>query len=193
MERLNRGSDFIETGLHAEWLESKWYALFVRSNQEKRVAQHLTHRQIEHFLPVFDSIHQWRDRKVRLSQPLFTGYVFVHIPLAERLKVLVIPNVVNLVGTRNTPSIISEEEITGIRHAMESGKVEPHPYRALGEGSWVVINAGAMIGMEGVLVRLQNSTRVLISLNSISQAFTVEVDTHSVELATKKMVLQHSH
>jgi transcription antitermination factor NusG len=176
----------------AGWLVPKWYVLFVRSNQEKRVAQHLTHRQIEHFLPVFDSIHQWRDRKVKLSQPLFTGYVFVRIPLVERLKVLVIPNVVNLVGTRNTPSIISDEEITGIRHAMEDGKVKPHPYRALKEGSWVVINAGAMVGMEGDLVRLQNNSRVLISLNSISRAFTVEVDSRSVELAPKKKVLQYA-
>ena len=176
----------------AALLMAKWYVLFVRSNQEKRVAQHLAHRQIEHFLPVFDSIHQWRDRKVKLSQPLFTGYVFVRISLVERLKVLVIPNVVNLVGTRNTPSTISDEEITGIRHAMANGKVEPHPYWPLKEGSWVVINAGAMVGMEGRLVRLQNNTRVLISLNSISRAFTVEVDSGSVELAPKKKVLQYA-
>ena len=192
MERLNRDSDFIEADLRDEWLESKWYVLFVRSNQEKRVAQHLSHRQIDYFLPVFDSIHQWRDRKVRLSQPLFTGYVFVHILLAERMKALVIPNVINLVGTRSAPSIISDEEITGIRHAMESGEVNPHPYRPFREGSWVIITAGAMVGMEGVLVRLQNSTRVLISLNSIARAFTVEVDCHSVELAPRKTVFQHA-
>jgi hypothetical protein len=53
----------------------------------------------------------------------------------------------------------------------------------------VVIKAGAMAGMEGVLMRMQNSTRVLVQLNSISRAFTVEVDSNWLEPLPSKSVL----
>ncbi len=185
MERSKK--DFPEAGLNTGGLEPKWYVLFVRSNQEKRVAMHLTDRAIEHFLPAFNSLRQWRDRKIKLLRPLFPGYVFVRLPLVERLKVLHVPNVVNLVGTRTAASVVPDKEIEWIRHATEHGKPEPHPYRALKVGSWVVIKAGAMAGMEGTLIRMQNHTRVLIGLSSISRAFTVEVDYRWLELGTHKV------
>jgi transcription antitermination factor NusG len=190
MDRRNIEKNLLEAGQQAAWLEPKWYVLFVRSNQEKRIAQHLNDRAIEYFLPVFETVRQWRDRKVKLLSPLFPGYVFVRLPLVKSLKVLMIPNVVNLVGTRTAPSVISDEEIEWIRRAMEHGKTEPHPY--LKVGSRVVINAGAMAGMEGILIRMQNSTRVLICLDSISRAFAVEMDSNWLELATPKPVFPHT-
>lgn len=179
---------FAEVGLRAEWLEPKWYVLFVRSNQEKCVVQHLSSRDVEHFLPTYTWLSQWRDRKVKLVKPLFPGYVFVRLLLADRLKALLVPNVLNLVGPKNAPSIVSDEEIEWIRRGVAHGKAEPHP--CLTAGAPVVIKAGVMAGMEGVLIRTQNSTRVLIQLNSISRAFTVEVDNTRVEPAIYKSVLQ---
>ena len=163
----------------SSWLDAKWYALFVRSNQEKRVAQHLKIRAVEHFLPVYESVRQWQDRKIKLLSPLFPGYVFIKLPFVERLKVLVVPNVVNIVGTSNMPSVIPDEEIEYIRRGMEGGNVQPHPYIKV--GSRVRIKAGAMAGMQGILVRVQNCIRVLVALDSISRAFTVAVDNDWLE------------
>jgi transcription antitermination factor NusG len=174
--------------LRAESLEAKWHVLFVRSNQEKRVVQHLVSRDVEHFLPTYSWVSQWRDRKVKLLKPIFPGYVFVRLLLADRLKVLLVPNVMNLVGTKNAPSIISDEEIEWIKRGVAHGKAEPHP--CLTAGDLVVIKAGAMAGIEGVLIRTQNSTRVLIQLNSISRAFTVEVDNTSIVPAIYKSVMR---
>jgi transcription antitermination factor NusG len=188
MEPMNIDSDRLGAGMQAEWLAPKWCVLFVRSNQEKRVAQHLSSRAIEHFLPAYESVRQWRDRKVKLLSPLFPGYVFVRLPLVDRPKALLVPNVVNLVGTRNVPAVISDEEIEWIRRGMAHGKAEPHPYLKAGDA--VMIKAGPMAGMEGILIRMQNSIRVLIQLNSISRAFAVEVDSNWVELAPPKTVLR---
>ena len=159
--------------------DPKWYALFVRSNQEKRVAQCLTGRNIEHFLPCCNSVRQWKDRRVKLELPLFPGYLFVRLPLVERMKALTVPHVVSLVGTRNCASVISEHEITWIRHAVEQGKAEPHEYLKIGER--VRITAGIMAGMEGILLRKGNSTRVVVSLDSISRSFVVEVEAAWIE------------
>jgi len=179
--------DNFSEAVQAGWLKPKWYVLFVRSNQEKRVSQHLEYRAIEHFLPVFESVRQWRDRKVKLHRPLFPGYVFVRLAMTERLKALVVPNVVDLVGTRNIPTPISDLEMDWIRRGVEHGKAQPHPY--LKVGSRVVINAGAMAGLEGILLRTQNSTRVLIGLGSISRAFVVEIESSWVEPAVTRQTL----
>ena len=89
---------------HADAQQPRWYVLFVRSNQEKRVADALGGRDVEHFLPCYKSVRQWKDRRVTLEIPLFPGYVFLRLSLAERAKALTVSNVVSLVGNRNQPS-----------------------------------------------------------------------------------------
>lgn len=157
----------------SDFQQPRWYALFVRSNQEKKVAEALRGREVECLLPCYQSVRQWKDRRMKLEIPLFSGYVFVHLPLVERLKALTVCNVVSLVGTRNQPSPISEEEIAWIKLGIEHGKVQPHPYLKLGER--VVVTEGVMRGMEGVLLERRNSARIVVALDSISRAFTVEI------------------
>ena len=60
--------------------EAYWYAAYTCPNHEKKVAEQLDRRSIEQLLPVYYSVRQWKDRKVRLARPLFPGYVFVRIP-----------------------------------------------------------------------------------------------------------------
>ncbi len=168
-----------ENSYPAKLEESKWYVLFVRSNQEKRVAGGLLEQRVEHFLPCYLSVRQWKDRRVKLEMPLFPGYVFVRLPLSERMKALTIPQVVSLVGAKSSPSVISDREIAGIRAGIEHGRAGPHQY--LEAGQRVVITDGVMAGMEGILLRMRNRTRVVISLHSISQAFVVEVDATCVQ------------
>ena len=50
-----------------EFFDPQWYVLFVRSNQEKRVARGLNERGIEHLLPCYSSLRHWKDRRVRLD------------------------------------------------------------------------------------------------------------------------------
>ena len=62
---------------------------------------------------------------------------------------------------------------------MEHGNAQPHPY--IKEGDRMVITSGVMIGMEGVLLRRQNGSRMIIALDSIGKAFLVEVDASSLK------------
>jgi transcription antitermination factor NusG len=168
---------------YIDFERSRWYVLFVRSNQEKRVADRLSGRAIEYFLPCYTSMRRWKDRRVELKMPLFPGYVFVRLPFLERMKVLTLPNVVSLVGTRNAPSVVSEDEIAFIRKGTEHGSAEPHD--CLEAGQRVVITAGAMAGMEGILLRRQNKARLIVVVESISRAFSVEIEADCVRPADR--------
>jgi transcription antitermination factor NusG len=151
-----------------------WFVLFVRANQEKKTAHRLASYDVEHFLPCYRSLRQWKDRRVTLDMPLFPGYIFVRIPLRERMKVLTLPNVVGLVGTKNSPSIVLPEEIDSIRRGIEFGNAIPHPLLTVGQR--VAISSGPLCGIHGILLRAQNSTRVVIAIEPIARGFAVDVD-----------------
>ena len=165
----------------------QWFVLFVRTNQERVTASRLDHLQIEHFLPCFRSLRQWKDRRVTLEVPLFPGYVFVHLPHAERMRVLTLPNVLYFVGSGSAPAVLSEEEIAWIGRGLQSGNATPH--ECLSEGQRVVVTAGALAGLKGFLVRKVNNTRVVVSLDSIGRAFAVEVDLQSVRALDSKPLI----
>jgi transcription antitermination factor NusG len=167
MNEYQLGSDLIAQ-------DPKWYVLFVRSNQEKRVAHSLGDRGVEHLLPCYRSRRRWKDRRVDLEMPLFPGYVFVRLQFTERMKALTVPNVVSLIGNKKAPSVVSDAEILWITQGLKQGTAGPHDY--LKEGQRVVITEGALSGLEGILVRLQNNMRVVVCLDSIQRAFMVDVD-----------------
>src|ERR1700692_1792555 len=62
---------------YIEYFEPHWYAAYTFANHEKGVAQQLERRSVECFLPLYESVRRWKDRRVRLCPPFFPGYVFV--------------------------------------------------------------------------------------------------------------------
>jgi transcription antitermination factor NusG len=157
----------------------QWFAVCTRSNHEKCAATHLEQRSIEHFLPTYESVRKWKDRRKRLQLPLFPGYIFVRIPLQERLRVLVTPGVVRLVGFDNRPAALPDGEIEALRSVLVHGvHSEPHPYLSVGRK--VRITRGALAGMEGVLMRKKGRVRLVLSIDLIRQSAMIEVDSADV-------------
>lgn len=157
----------------------RWFAAYTRSHHEKCVAEQLKARTVEHFLPLYETVRNWKDRRKRMELPLFPGYIFVRIPLHERLRVLVVPGVVRLVGFDNQPAALPDEEIEALHGVMGRGlRSEPHPYLTVGRR--VRIARGALAGMEGVLVRKKGRLRLVLSIDLIRQSAMIEVDSADV-------------
>src|ERR1700687_5371706 len=81
-----------------ESMAPHWYVAYTRANHEKRVTEQLLQRSVDHFLPLYESVRRWKDRRVTLQLPLFPGYVFVRLALCDRLKILQVPGVARLIG-----------------------------------------------------------------------------------------------
>ncbi|MGC1484001.1 MAG: UpxY family transcription antiterminator [Candidatus Acidiferrum sp.] len=169
------GSDELEA-----YIQPRWYAAYTCANHERRVADQFLERGVENFLPQYESVRKWKDRKVRLQMPLFPGYVFVHLPLQNRLNVLQVPGVAYLVGSAGRPVAVPEEEFARIRGLLRKGlRAEPHPYLATGRR--VKVRSGPLEGMAGIVVRRKNGNRLVISLELIQRAMAVDVDSADVE------------
>lgn len=115
-----------------------------------------------------------------LSLPLFPGYLFVNIPLVDRLQVLEIPQVVRLVGGQRLPAALPSEEIDLLRRGL-SGQVHAEPCRYLTNGCRVRVVNGPFEGMRGILVSRSRNSRLIISIEVITRSFAVEVDQHDLE------------
>jgi transcription antitermination factor NusG len=174
MSTLPRGS----VDSHAATVP-EWYAVYVVSKHEKRIAEHFRSRQIEHFLPLYEVRRKWKDgSKVTLQLPLFPSYVFVQTARSRRGSALEVPGVLSVVGKRDA-SRIPETYIQSLREGLRLGKVEPHPYLVAGET--VRVKTGVMAGMQGVLLRRKGSFRLVLTLDLIMKSVAVEVDIDDVE------------
>ena len=92
----------------------QWYALSTRSRHEKQVRDRLAAIGIEPLLPLAQTLSQWSDRKVWVTNPLFPGYCFARFSLVNRLPILQTPGVVRIVGFLN-PEPIPEEDMVAIQ------------------------------------------------------------------------------
>ncbi len=162
-------------GMGPEFFEPLWYAAYTSANHEKRVAQQLGQRSVEHFLPVYESERRWKDRRVRLQMPLFPGYVFVRMALRERVRVQQIPGVARLVGFGGMPKALPEEEIEVLRAGLALGiRAKPHPFLTIGRR--VRVSSGPLRGLEGIILRRKNRTRFILSFDLITRSVAVEID-----------------
>ena len=160
----------------------RWFAVYTTPRREKHVSEILAERQIETFLPLYQTNRQWKNsRPAVLDLPLFPTYVFARITSQARGTVLGMPGVLSIVGSPREPWPLPDLEIEALRSGLLERKIEPHPYLIVGER--VRIKTGVMTGVEGVLVRKKNNFRVVLSLDTIMWSVAVEVDADDIEPA----------
>lgn len=160
--------------------DASWYALYTRHQHEKMVDQVLTNKGFNTFLPLYATIHNWKDRTKALTLPLFPCYVFLKGGIDRRLHILTTPGIYGLVSSAGQPAVIPDTEIEAIRRVVESGiRVEAHPY--LKCGNWVRVKCGPLTGIEGILVRKKNISRLVLSVEILGTAAAIEVAAFQVE------------
>jgi len=160
--------------------DTSWWALYTRHQHEKTVADMLSTKGFEVFLPLYDSVRIWKDRKKTLSLPLFPCYVFVRGGLERKLQIVTTPGVHMILYHGEYVAKIQESEIESIRRVIDSPfRVEPHPFLKCGERVRIV--RGALEGVEGILTRKKNLFRLVLSVNMVAQSVAIEVSANDVE------------
>lgn len=152
-----------------------WYVAYTSAKHEKCVADQLSSRAVEYFLPLYEEVRRWKDRKMRLQLPLFPGYVFVRLALRDRLLALQVPGVVNLVGTNGTPTPLPQKDIDALRAGLRNGvRAEPHPYLAAGRR--VRVKSGPFAGLQGIVLRRKAGYRFVICVELIQRCVAVDIE-----------------
>lgn len=156
-----------------------WYAVWTRSRHEQRVLQQLEEKGISAFLPTIARWSRWKDRKKRINWPLFPGYCFARITPREVLAVLKCHGVVRLVSSQGKPAPIPDHEIESIRTLVAS-RLRFDPCPLIREGTLVEVTGGPLRGVVGRLARKGAHARLVLAVEPIGQAVSVEVDAADV-------------
>jgi transcription antitermination factor NusG len=170
----------VDPGPNEAASEFDWYAIWTRSRHEKLVRDQLEQKRLEVFLPTITKWSRWKDRKTQIEWPLFPGYCFVRLDGTNRLPILKCEGVVTIVGTEGHPSPIPAVEIDSIRRLIES-ELAFDPCPLIKEGMMVEVKAGPLKGVVGRLIRKGTRARLILSVDLIGQAVSVEVDAADVK------------
>jgi transcription antitermination factor NusG len=163
-------------------MEPQWFAIWTRSRHEKLVRDQLGKKSdVDVFLPTIGKWSRWKDRKKKIDWPLFPGYVFARFVADERVGILKVDGVVQIISNNGMLSSIPDEEIDSIRTLVES-ELAYDPVPLIKEGDMVKVTSGPLKGVIGRLVTKKGAqARLVLSVDLIGQAVSVEVDAADVK------------
>jgi transcription antitermination factor NusG len=155
--------------------QKSWYALYTRPHHEKKVFEQLQKERLEAFLPLQVSLKQWSDRKKKVSEPLFSCYLFVKIAPKEYYKTLNIPGIVRFITFAGKAVSIPESKIELIKNLLVQDIELEEIVGELQRGAKVEVRSGPFIGLIGELIKYANSTRVIIRIQEINKVILVNI------------------
>jgi transcription antitermination factor NusG len=156
----------------------KWYIAYTFPKAERKIYKKLEIMGIESFLPLHKVIRQWSDRKKMLEVPLFPNYIFIHASGPERFEALQIKEIVKYVSCEGKPVTVPETLITSLDKMIKGNiEVSSEEYCV---GTHVKVTDGPLCGAEGVLIRKNSKTRLVIQIKALGRCVSVDISSSSV-------------
>jgi len=158
-----------------------WFALSTKARHEKKVYSQLVQKGITSYLPLQTFHRRWSDRYKKVQEPLFSCYIFVKIALRDRLQVLQTDGVVRFVSFNGIPATIPEDQIEAIKTILDHNlQIERVDY--LTPGQKIEVIQGPLKGIKGILAEVKNSRRLVIRIDSIMQAISIDIDYRDIKI-----------
>jgi transcription antitermination factor NusG len=164
--------------------ETRWYAIQVRCQFEKKASLQLQDKGIEAFVPTLKQRRRWSDRWQVVEFPTFPGYAFVHLhpSPAHRLQVLQTRGVMSFVAFGGELVPIPDKQIDDIRSLLSRDvPYSAHPFTKIGQR--VRIRGGCLDGTEGILTSNRGDKTLVISIEPIQRSIAVSIGDYNVEPA----------
>ena len=158
-----------------------WYAVYTRPRWEKKVAEYLLEKGIEHYCPLNKVTRQWSDRKKVVMEPVFKGYVFVKPIEEKKWDVRKIPGILNYVYWLGKPAIIKEEEIITIKKFLNEFHDVVVEKRELVVNSTVRVTQGVLMNYEGMVIEVFGN-RAVVKIDTLDIQLSAHFDKKNLEL-----------
>lgn len=152
-----------------------WYAIRVKSNHEGVAAQGLAGKGFDVCVPRCPAASRQQACAFKQDAPLFPGYVFCRFNPLDRLPILTVPGVVHIVSFGGFPQPVEEEEMTAVLTMLRSG-LQVASFLALPVGQRVLLEAGPLAGLSGVVLAHRNEERFVVSVSLLQRSIGVVVD-----------------
>ena len=157
----------------------QWWVAHTKSRNEKALAHDLIDKEISYFLPMTWKVRRKSRRTIKSLLPLFGGYVFFCGDENQRTELLRTDRVANLIEVIDQEKFL--RELVQIQRVLQAGApVVPHNYIKVGQKCRVV--AGPLMGLQGIVVENKGVMRLVLQVDMLGQAASVEIDIDMIEL-----------
>ncbi|MDA3862105.1 MAG: UpxY family transcription antiterminator [Melioribacteraceae bacterium] len=153
----------------------KWFALYTKPRHEYKAKEQLEEIWVETFLPTITHTKRWSDRKKKVTEPLFRGYIFIHSNEIERNKAVTRESVIKTIFFDGKPAVIPEREIESIKKLLESPE-KIQVFNGISQGIIVRIESGAFADVEGIVQKIsKDENTLLVSIEMLNRTVSVTI------------------
>ena len=166
-------------------MNKQWIVVRSKPRSEKVVYNELVSKNIEAYLPLLKKRRKWSDRKKWVEFPLFSSYLFARIDIKNSIFVLQTQGVNTIIKFGEKIAVVQDDVIKAMRLAIEGGyELEPTEYFV--EGNLVEVIAGPMKGVSGIVARLKGQSRLIIKIDAIQQALSIQIESKFIKNINNK-------
>lgn len=162
--------------------ETYWTAFYTKPRSEKKTAQRLKENGFEVYCPCQTVLKQWSDRKKKVTEPVFSSYLFAKVDEMARQEILKDQGIVCNVYWLRKPAVIRDGEMLAIQNFLSNHADVSVLAKHLAPGEEVAIDGGPLSGQSGVIQRLQGR-KAHLTIQSLGITLQAEV---GIQHLTKK-------
>ncbi|MCF8267622.1 MAG: UpxY family transcription antiterminator [Ignavibacteriales bacterium] len=169
--------------------DRKWYVLYTKPKHEFKAAFNLHVLEIMCYLPTIDKIKVWSDRKKKITEPAFRGYIFIKATPKERTEALTADGVSWSVMHAGRPATIPQKQLMDLHRLLSRGK-GVHVSEEIIVGSRVKVISGAFEGVEAVVYDTKSSGKMIaINVEMLNRSVSVQLPSTDVVKIIEPMIL----
>lgn len=160
-----------------------WYLIQTKTRQERIAQENLERQGYETYLPFAEIRRRKRGRTVRVVDPMFPRYLFIHLsdetddwrPIRSTL------GVTTLVRFGQVPARIPDNLIASLRNRENEQGVQIIETPEFQSGTKIRIAEGPMEGYEGIFQSQTSKERVTILLQIAEKTISVQLTPDQIE------------
>jgi transcriptional antiterminator RfaH len=157
----------------------QWFVIHTKSRNEKALARDLVSKEINYFLPMCWKTSHSKGRKFKSLLPLFTSYMFFNGNENQRVEVLRTNRAANILEVKDQQQLI--KELSEIEQALQAG-ADLKPDKYIKVGQLYQVTAGPLKGLKGIAQKTTTATRLMLNIDMLGQAASVEIDSDIIEI-----------
>ena len=157
----------------------KWYVLTTKSRQEKKVTETLESAGFTVYCPLQNVKRTWSDRVKIVEEPLFRGYVFIHLEDNKRNEIFNVVTTVRYLFWSGKPAVVRTKEVEVIQKWLGHFDHEQIQLEKLERGSLVKLNSGPFMGQKALLVDY-GQNKAVVRLKNVGLQLTVKLKENEI-------------
>ena len=158
----------------SDYMNTYWTAFYTKPRNEKKAAERLAKNGFEVYCPTRTVVKQWSDRKKKVSEPLFTSYLFAKVNELTRMEILLDSGIISNVYWLGQPAVIRDIEIQEIKSFLEDYSSCEIELKDLTGGNNVIVESGPLSGQTGIIRHIQGN-RAFLSISSLGIEMQAEI------------------